>query len=266
MTFVRRLHALLVGLSLIVLSGHAHAYQEAESEWILVPFAWFVGGLPGLIPYLARLSKTPGYATLGLDLGAGKRFGAGATSWDFSGYPDRNSRLGFMSRSHFDWRPRSPLKLEYRCDAFALLSMAGDPGGPWHIEGIGGLTVAPRFESIVYAAVGPTAGVRLRSSTKRPAVSTEVELLYTPLFGKPASGRRDHTSVTTAISYSPWLSEKRETDEGEALAFELRGRFEWAWGVGPEVGRPDVSLLGGVRLFLWPGDRNRRAPRAAGAR
>ena len=72
-----------------------------------------------------------------------------------------------------------------------------------------------------------------------------LELLYTPFFGRPLSERLHHASATGALGFSPggkfW----------DALTFELRGRVEWAWSVADaRGGRPDASLVVGMRFHL----------------
>ncbi|WP_281328456.1 hypothetical protein [Polyangium sp. 6x1] len=194
--------------------------------------------------------EDPGYGTLGMDMGAGQRVTAFNVSVDFGGYPRQDSRFGFMGRSYFDAAGKAGL-MRLRLDALALVTVVGNARGPLVLEGIGGLTVAPHwlwkstFDSTVYAEVGPTAGIRIRAVAERPRLDADLELLYTPLFGKPLSERLHHASATGALGFSPgggfW----------DAMTFELRGRVEWAWGgADVEGGRPDASLVGGIRFHL----------------
>jgi hypothetical protein len=248
---VRRLCALLVGLSCVAASSRAHATDEEGWNGVFPPLLAFLGAIPGAVPYLALLSlKDPGYATLGFDMGAGQRATAFAVSADFGGYPRQGSRFGFLGRSHVDAFGKSGL-MGLRFDAMALATVVGNARGPLVLEGIGGLTVAPHWlsaptlSSTPYAGVGPAAGVRIRAVTDRPRFDAELELLYTPLFGEPLNERLHHVSATSALDFSPgggiW----------DVFTFELRGRVEWAWG-GDTVGggRPNASLVGGMRFHL----------------
>ncbi|HVK67758.1 MAG TPA: hypothetical protein VM694_25035 [Polyangium sp.] len=242
---------MLVGLSCVAVSSRAHATDEEGWNGAIVPFLAFLGAIPGAVPYVAMFStKDPGYGTLGLDMGAGQRATAFALSVDFGGYPRQDSRFGFMGRSHFDAFGKSGL-MGLRLDALALVTVVGNARGPLVLEGIGGLTVAPHWlwksalDSTVYAGVGPAAGMRIRAVAERPRLDADLELLYTPLFGEPLSERLHHASATGALGFSPgggvW----------DAFTFELRGRVEWAWGgAGMEGGRPDASVVGGMRFHL----------------
>jgi hypothetical protein len=166
-----------------------------------------------------------------------------------------------MGRSHFDAFGKSGL-MALRLDALALATVVGDARGPLVLEGIGGLTVVPHWltkstHASVGAGVGPTAGVRVRAVTLLPRVDTELELLYRPVFGAPLSERLHHGSATSAIGFSPgggfW----------DVLTFELRGRVEWVWGgAGVEGGRPDASLVVGMRLSSGAAQRAHEAKAA----
>jgi hypothetical protein len=246
---VRRLCALLVGFSCVAISSRAHATDEEGWDGALIPLLALAGAVPGAVPFMAMLStKDFGYGTLGIDMGAGQRATAFAISVDVGGYPRQGSRFGFMGRSHFDTFGKSDL-MGLRLDALVLVAASGNVRDPLVVEGIGGLTVAPHWlwksalDSTIYAGVGPCAGVRVRASAERPRFDADLELLYTPLFGEPLSERLHHASALSALGFSPggggW----------DAVTFELRGRVEWAWGgADVEGGRPDASLVGGVRL------------------
>ncbi|APR74683.1 Hypothetical protein A7982_00029 [Minicystis rosea] len=166
---------------------------------------------------------------------------------DAGGYPRQSLPVGFIGRSHLDSGSRAGLAT-IRLDTLALLAIAGNVRGPLVLEGIGGLTFVPRWMSNAYktvdrfAAVGPSTGLRVRAIAPRPWIGTELELLYTPLFGRPVSGRLHHVGATSALTFSP-LAEK-----WRPVSFELRGHLEWAWSSDVVGGRPDASLLAGVRI------------------
>lgn len=256
---VRRLCALLVGLSCVAAPSRAHATNEEGWNGAIPPLLVFLGVIPGVIPYLAMVSskQEPGYTTLGMGMGAGQRVTAFAVGMDVGGYPRGDSRFGFMGRSYADAFGKSGL-MGFRFDALALVAAVGDTRGPLVLEGIGGLTVAPHWlwspgvDSTPYVGVGPAAGVRIRAAAARPRFDAGLELLYTPLFGRPLSERLHHASATSALGFSPgggaW----------DVLTFELRGRVEWAWGgAGVEGGRPDANLVVGVRVSTGPVQRGR---------
>lgn len=130
--------------------------------------AAFLGTVPGIVPFVALLGReTPGYATLGMDLGAGPRATSFAMDLDMGSYPRRSLPVGFIGRSHLDGGGKAGVAT-IRIDTLALVALAGNAmQGPWR-----------------------------------------------------------------------------------ALSFALRGHLEWAWSVDVEGGRPDASLLAGVRLRL----------------
>ncbi|APR87874.1 hypothetical protein A7982_13223 [Minicystis rosea] len=164
-------------MSTVALSSRASAAPTEEGwQGAFIPMIAFLGAVPGILPALLLISsKAPGVGTIGLDFGAGQRATSFAMGLDMGAYPDGRLPFGFIGRSHLDVGGRAHASA-IRLDALVLLAMAGNIRGPLVLEGIGGLTVTPRWESKGYlglgwyAAIGPTIGTRIRSIAMPPRI------------------------------------------------------------------------------------------------
>jgi hypothetical protein len=213
----------------------------------------FIGAVAAAAtPYLVFSNwKDPGFATLGIGLGAGRHLDAFGLAGDFGGYMRKRGFFGWMGRARFDIAGKELSKNGYialRIDSVALFLLAGDPSGPLSIEGLAGLTAWPRLETTAtgdvhaFVGVGPSLGLRMRTTVKRPRIYGEVEAGYAPLFGRPPTGKLHHLELGPAIGFTPWRN------ASGVFSFEMRSRFEVGLG-GADVGRTaGVVLLGGVRL------------------
>ncbi|APR77742.1 Hypothetical protein A7982_03089 [Minicystis rosea] len=240
-------------MSCFALSSRAHAAHEGEQ--LLMLLVSCVGILPGAAPFLgAASSKDPGFGIFGADIGIGQRGTSATFDLDWGGYPRGRWPVGFLGRTHTDVGGKKAGLAAIRIDTLALLAVAGDFRGPLVLEGIGGLTTMPRItkDNGWYGAIGPTIGARVRASAPHRWVGAEVELMYTPLFGNPLSGRLHHVSGTSAFTISRFPGR----NEFPNLSIELRGHVGWAWSTHVDGGRPDASLLIGLRYQY---DRGKRA-------
>ncbi|MFO0762127.1 MAG: hypothetical protein U0359_37155 [Byssovorax sp.] len=249
---VRRLSAAACLLACSLPAAPARAADNGPFG-VVIAFGDIAALLAAAAPYWIFFdSKDPGRASMSFELGAGRRLDAFALGMDAGGMFRRGGRLGWMGRTRVDI-DGDPLKdgsMALRADALGIIQIAGDPGGRASLEGLGGLTVWPRFEAFdtrkthAYAGLGPLVALRFRSTAPRPRITGEVELGYAALFGEPPSGRIHHLELGPALSYAPWR------DAPLPVAFEARARFEVGLG-GEEHGLyPGLSILGGVRLGL----------------